>query len=387
MKVCFISPLGYGLYRPESEYSFGGAEVQFFLLSHAVSADQAFQVSVLTTVQTQPGTEQHGLLTVFKRQAKGRLTVRQTDSWWDSVRALWGYGAAFREMYGLLRSLDADVYLHAGAGVEVGAYALICRLLRRRFVYVVVSSADLGKPSEQVQGALAWLYPLGLRLADAVVCQTREHLALLKSKYGRDGTLIRPGHRLREPSRQERHAVLWVGRGHPLKQPEMFLALAEQLPKERCVMVIMRDRENEELRQSVRDRSARLPNVEVHESVPWEEVERFFDGAKLFVNTSTYEGFPNTFVQAALQGTPILSWSVDPDAVLARDGIGVCANGSFDRLVAFAQQLCSADDLRIEIGRRALEYARKNHDLDQSVGELKALVCALAGRPPVMGKR
>jgi len=370
VKVCFISPLGYGLYRPGSGYAFGGAEVQFFLLSNALASDPDFRVTVLTTVLGAFGVEQHGRLALVKRQGGRRLTRG----------SLWGYGSAFLDMYRVMREIDAEVYLHAGAGVEVGAYALICRLLRRRFVYVVVSSADLCAPNGQVQGPLAWLFPLGLRLADAVVCQTCEHRALLKNRYGRSGVLIRTGHRLAESSLQEKRTVLWVGRAHPLKQPEMFLSLAEHLPKEQCVMVIMRDRMHEAMMKTVHERSAQMANVEVHENVPWSEIGRFFDQAKLFVNTSTYEGFPNTFVQAALQGAPILSWSVDPDAVLTRHGIGVCAAGSFDRLVASARQLCSSDNLRMELGRRALEYARTHHDLNRSVDELKTLVRALSGR-------
>src|SRR3970282_149084 len=120
--------------------------------------------------------------------------------------------------------------------------------------------------------------------------------------YGRRGALIRAGHPLVQPASQDRTTVLWVGRGHPLKQPELFLALAERLPPGR-------------------GRPAGLPNVTMHENVPLRDVGRLFEQAKLFVNTSTYEGFPNTFVQAALQGVPTLSWSVDPDGVPTRHGL------------------------------------------------------------------
>ena len=112
------------------------------------------------------------------------------------------------------------------------------------------------------------------------------------------------------------------------------------------------------------------------------DVGRFFEEAKLFVNTSTYEGFPNTFVQAAMQAVPILSWSVDPDGVLARHGIGVCAGESFERLVAQAEQLCAEEPRRADMGRRARDYAREYHDLHRSVGELKAMAQLLrAGTP------
>ena len=76
VRVCFISPLGYGVYRPESGYSFGGTEVQFYLLSRALAEDQAFQVSVLTTVPGAPGSERDGRLTLIRRQGKNRVTAR-----------------------------------------------------------------------------------------------------------------------------------------------------------------------------------------------------------------------------------------------------------------------------------------------------------------------
>ncbi len=387
-RVCFISPLGYGLYSQASRYPFGGAEVQFYLLSRELACDPAYAVSVLTTVADAPGTEQHGRLTLIKRTAGGRLSTGWAAVWLSAPARWKGYAAAFMEMYRLLKSIDADLYIHAGAGVEVGAYALICRLLRSRFMYVVVSSADLDDPYGKVGGPLKWLYPLGLRLADMIVCQTEEHQAALNVRYGRESALIRTGHDIpvRVPDASAsggKNGVLWVGRGHPLKQPELFLDLAERLPKERCTMLIMKDERHADLWQGVLSRAATLKNVTVREAVlPWDEVDRLFTDAKLFVNTSTYEGFPNTFVQAAMRATPILSWAVDPDCVLARHRIGFCADRSFERLAEEAERLCASEPQRAEMGRRGWEYAKDHHDLHRSVGELKAMAQSLmAGTP------
>lgn len=369
IKVCFISPLGYGLYRPESEQPFGGAEVQFFLLSRELAADPAFQVSVLTTVREAPGAEQHGGVTLIKRVGRGRLSA-------EANRDLRGYAEAFAEMHRTLKAIDADVYLHAGAGVEVGAYALICRLLRCRFVFVVASSADFAKERCLVQGPLRWLYPMGLRLADAVVCRTGEQLTALRDRYARQGKVIRTGHSLPTQAGAElgtKSTILWVGRMHPLKQPELFLDLAERLPKERFVMVVSRDETHTELLLGIRNRAGRLPNLLLLEDVPWSQIGCFFEEAKLFVNTSTYEGFPNTFVQAALHGAPILSWTVDPDKVLTERRIGFCAGGSFERLAAALESLCADDPLRAESGRQAIAYAREHHDLRRAADEFKSL--------------
>jgi glycosyltransferase involved in cell wall biosynthesis len=373
LKLCFISPLGYGLYRPESEQPFGGAEVQFFLLSHEVAADPDFQVTVLTTVGGEPGAEQRGRLTLIKRLGRGRLSAEAKGS-------LRGYAEAFADMHRTLRAIDADVYFHAGAGVEVGAYALICRSLRRRFVFVVASSADLAQEPRLVKGPLRWLYPLGLRMADAIVCRTGEQCSAVRERCGRDGVVIRTGHSLPTPTAAAPAAkttILWVGRMHPLKQPELFLDLAERLPKERFAMAVSRDEAHRELLQAVRSRASRLPNLSLLEDVPWSRIGRCFEEAKLFVNTSTYEGFPNTFVQAALHGAPILSWTVDPDRVLTRHRIGFCAGGSFERLAAALEDLCANDPLRAELARQARIYASQHHDLGRAAEDLKTLCRSL----------
>jgi glycosyltransferase involved in cell wall biosynthesis len=164
-----------------------------------------------------------------------------------------------------------------------------------------------------------------------------------------------------------------------LKQPELFLDLARRLPQERCVMVLMKDAVHEDLLAAIKARAASLPNLTLREDLPLSEVDRLMEQAKLFINTSTYEGFPNTFVQAAMRGVPIMSLTVDPDGVLSRHGIGLCAGGSFERLVEATGQVCVSEPLWKNLSVRAQVYAREHHDLDRSVRELKQLLYAMAG--------
>jgi len=164
---------------------------------------------------------------------------------------------------------------------------------------------------------------------------------------------------------------------HPLKQPELFLDLAARMPKEQFVLVAFRDDMQPALCARIRSRASRLPNVSLKEGVAWSDIGRFFEQAKLFVNTSVYEGFPNTFVQAAHHSVPILSWSVDPDLVLTRHRIGFCGEGVFERLCEAAQELCDNDSLRLEMGDRAAAYARDHHDLGIMTAQFKAMIQSL----------
>ena len=381
LKVCFVSPLGYGLYNPQSKLPFGGAEVQFFLLATSLAKDPAYDVSVLTTVDHQPGVESKSGMKVHKRLGRGRMELKSGQGFLARVRQFTDYLLAFREMRQQFIDIDADVYLHAGAGVEVGAYGLICRLLRRRFLFFIASSADLWEPYGKVGGPLKWLFPLGIRLAHEVVCRSVEQENRLRNRYGRTGVLIRTGHPCPPTRDASRSHVLWVGRGNPLKRPEIFLELAARMPQHRFLMVVAHEDAHPDLLQRVRERAAKLSNLDLYEDVPWSEIDACFARARIFVNTSTYEGFPNTFVQAALSATPVVSLLVDPDGVLENQQIGVCAGGDFERLVELTQWLLSDSQATTGLGRRAHSYATANHSLDKVTGDLKRLIQTLIGQP------
>ena len=380
-KVCFISPLGYGLYNPASAYPFGGAEVQFFLLARQLAEDVRFEVSVLTTVREGSSSEPYGSLRIFKRTAQGRLSVPPKMTMMTAAKLFGGFIEAFLSMARQFRQIGADVYFHAGAGVEVGAYALLCRLMRKRFTFVVASSVDVSTPYGLVTGPLKWLFPLGVRLAHAVVCRTEDQQRSLQERYGHRGVLIRTAHPLPQRRDIPKSYVLWVGRGHPLKQSEIFIGLAARLPEQQFVMVVSREERHSDLFKQLRNQVRTLHNIEFRENVPWCEMSQLFEGACLLVNTSLYEGFPNTFVEAALSATPVVSLSVDPDEILTKQLIGVCAEGSTERLYELTSALLHDPPRIIRLGRSAQSYALQHHGLENALHRLKDLIRTLTGQP------
>lgn len=371
LRVCFVSPLGHGLYHPESRLPFGGAEVQSFLTAGALAKDARFEVTVLTTVERGPSVEHVGAVRLVSRQGRGRLGTARGVGPLAYCRDYW---SAFREMWAQFQWINADVYVHAGAGVEVGAYALICRLMHRRFIFVVASDADLSERYGMAHGPLRRLYPLGIRLADLVICRTEEQRLLLQRRFGREGIVIRSGHPIPPMVEKPRHTVLWVGRIHPVKQPRVFLDLAARCPEFQFAMVGMRDQFQMALWEDVEARARDLPNLLFQANLSLARVDEVFRSAKVFVNTSLYEGFPNTFVQAAASAIPIVSLSVDPDRVIARQQIGICAEGSFESLVTAVHRLCQDERLREDNGRRARVYALEHHNLEHSVMSWKELL-------------
>jgi hypothetical protein len=139
--------------------------------------------------------------------------------------------------------------------------------------------------------------------------------------------------------------LLWVARCQSIKRPHLFLDLVERLPAARARMIC--PREDVALWESVAARAGGLPNLEFVERVPYREIQAEYDAARVFVNTSTAEGWPNSFLQAGLGGAALLSLDVNPDGLFERFAPGAFSGGGFEVLVAAAARLLSdADALR-----------------------------------------
>jgi len=82
-----------------------------------------------------------------------------------------------------------------------------------------------------------------------------------------------------------------------------------------------------------------LPNLTFHGRVPYHDVGDYYDRAKVYINTSHTEGFPNSFLQSWRRGVPVVSF-FDPDGLIKREGLGISPNsiddmtGAVDRLIA-----------------------------------------------------
>jgi glycosyltransferase involved in cell wall biosynthesis len=87
-------------------------------------------------------------------------------------------------------------------------------------------------------------------------------------------------------------------------------------------------------------------------------------GAVAVVNTSAFEGMPNTFLEAWGLGVPALTLSFDPDNLIRDKGLGIAAGADFDAFVAGARELWNGRADRSELSARTVGYIREFHSVE-----------------------
>src|SRR6185369_5794293 len=154
--------------------------------------------------------------------------------------------------------------------------------------------------------------------------QTAYQQQLLRENHGVESVVINmmvePPTRAATPVTKDID-VLWLSNLRSLKRPELALELARQLPDMKFTIAGGPMPGGETYYDDVAAAAARLPNVTMLGAVRYSDTGALFDRAKLFLNTSSIEGFPNTFLQSWIRAVPVVSF-FDPDGLVNRLQLG-----------------------------------------------------------------
>jgi hypothetical protein len=158
-------------------------------------------------------------------------------------------------------------------------------------------------------GTPKWMAWFAIKTADLIMVQTPKQRELLKSYFARDGVLVRNPVQFEAEDFDswipfdERDYVLWVGRSESFnKRPLLVIELARRCPEISFLLIV--NRKDVPLAEQLQ--RERPLNVRILEHVPHPEMKPYFGHARLLINTSRFEGFPNTFLQAAVSGAGVV---------------------------------------------------------------------------------
>lgn len=320
LKVCFV---GLGnlpvLAREYNRHGVGGEELQQSLLAKAF-ARRGFDTSTIVFDLGQSDAAQWDGVTAYKAYSPHEgipilryAHPRWTKLWWAVKRA------------------QADVYYCSCASIIPALLALYAktRLPRPRLIFRIAHDRDCEPDALLIQ---YWrdrkLYEYGLRRMDVILAQSQRQQVAMKANYHRDSvvaTMLVDASTRQYDFEQRDVPVLWVNNLRDFKRPDLALELARQLPDVSVHMIGGTQPRFEKLFEEIREQAKGVSNLTFHGPVPYHDVNDYYERARVFVNTSDTEGFPNSYLQAWQRGTPVVAF-FDPDGVIAREGLGYVAS-------------------------------------------------------------
>jgi len=359
--VCFIAPKAYPLFNPSVEEVFGGAEVDLYYLATELAQDSDYRVSFIVADYGQQKVEQRGGVKVIKS-----LDFKQ-NSLTGAVK-----------IWRALNKADADIYMIKTVSPGMFLLAFYCRCKSRHFIYRTAHCDECDGTYLSRYHFAGKLYKWALKKADVVFTQNDTDRNNLKKTTGIDAVTVPNGHRLEPLQEVKRDIILWVARSAEFKRPELFIKLAKQFPQAKFVMICQRATGDKNYERLVKQAEG-IDNLEFIQRVPFAEIDNYFRRAKVFVNTSEAEGFPNTFIQACKAGTAIVSLNVNPDGFLDKYKCGICCDDNFDRLVSSLKSVVQNQSF-VEMGKNARKYVEQTHNVADIVRQYKTIINTLTNK-------
>ena len=369
--ICFVAPTAWPVISHSTDIQVvGGAEVQQGFIARAL-AQRGYRVSMICLDYGQPSPTVVDGITVHK--------VHRPD---DGIPIVRFVHPRMTTIWRAMKRVNADVYYQRTSSVTTALTAAFCRHYGKRSIYAGASDMDFIPGEEEIRLARdKWIFQFGLKRIDQVVVQHLGQQRNYRRNYGRDALLIPSCYVPPQNAHHDRAGyVLWVARMGESKRPDLAVEVARRLANHRVVMVGGPEGgpEGEALYRSVLEAAAKVPNLELAGFVPYARIDEYFNGARLLLNTSKFEGFPNTFLQAWSRGIPTVSML---DTGSTEDGVPVSAiAATVEEAASQAGRLMTDDIAWQQASQRATNHFRRVHSVDAMLVRYEHLLTTLGGR-------
>ena len=343
MKIVFVndSIYAYALGNPSKV---GGAERQQWLLACALAAT-GWSVTV-------------GVRRALDAGARRTLNGMQFVGI--------GRGHIFSAWYRLLSSERPDWWYWRCADHLWGPAVEIAKFRTVRTIFAAAFDADVQPRRALFRRARWWpLYAWGLARTDRIFVQHSQQLSKLPRRWQSKAYIvpsIAGETAIVKPHVHRKKTVAWVGMLQQSKRPDLLVEIAKKTPQVRFVICggVSTHRSPPGYSERIVDSLRALPNVEYRGQAVPDHARQVIADAAILLSTSDGEGFPNTFLEAWLSGTPVVSLRIDPNYLIERAGLGV-VSGSIEKAITDIDVLLNSPKQREEIALRARRHVAEAH--------------------------
>lgn len=370
LKICFVQAFTYAVFNPTSKAKIGGAEVDLYNIANELIKDNRFEIYFLVADFGQKSLEKYNNIKVIKGHSQ--------------KKNLKNYILSFFKFYKKLAQINADIYITANLSKYVGFTNFYCRLHNKIHIHRTEHQHQVDKPyllKKIIKGSGRYIFfYLGFKNVDHIIVQNEEDRETLKRTFDFPSTVIRNSYPIEKlKTKKRKDFILWIARGKRWKQPEVFIDLAKEFPNEKFIM-IMPVADDKKYFENVKKMANSVNSIDFIPGVPFSEVDDYYKNAKVFVNTSLAEGFPNSFNQAMNVSTPILSLNINPDDFIGKNQVGLFCNNNFNTLKENLNRVLTDQVLWKKLSENAYNYAYNEMNIEKSIVEWKKIFIDLYNR-------
>jgi glycosyltransferase involved in cell wall biosynthesis len=319
------------------------------------------------------------------------------------IKATWFFPFWCRSLLRTLKKIKPDIVYQRGRSYFTGSGFGIkyTKTYGKKFVYGCASDFDFYKfylLKSIWNEPFAWYkkivvvvnnllqdfqYHKTLNLANLVIVQSKFQQKQFSDNYLKQSHIVKSGHEVPSLTLQKENPpiVFWIANAGLRKRLDIFVDLAKNIQKDNIKFIIAGTIPNDDFKKRIFSSMQGLRNIEYIGSLSWEESNAMFEKASIFVNTTSpeREGFPNTYIQAWMRETPVVTLHCDPDGVIEKHKLGFHSR-SFDQMVKDVRFLIENDNIRKDIGACARRYAMENHSIEKSAETMNDLFLKLLGQ-------
>lgn len=332
----------------------GGAEYQVSLIMDKLVADKNLDVTFITR-NIDPSFSPNGY--TIKKIKKGKFS--RYSKAFDTINLL-----------SVLEEVQPDIIYQRAGSAYTGICAWYAQNKNIPMVWHISHDMDVNPKIGVQKSVFNWLEKIfikyGIRHSKNIIAQTNKQAILLEKHYGiKTNHIIKNFHPIPNEhiNKVNKIKIVWVANLKPMKQPELFVRLAKELDNIINVQFTMIGRNSNKSRYSKLINSINtIKSLNYLGAQSQDQVNNIFLESHLLINTSKLEGFSNTFIQAWMREVPVITITVDPDEIIKKNKIGICA-GSYEKLKDIVVDLVRSPEQISQMGKQGKYYAYNNHSM------------------------
>ncbi len=256
----------------------------------------------------------------------------------------------------------------ACSGFNTALAAIISQIVGSKFIFRSandIDSDDRYKKRLNLKERLG--YNIGLKRAKFIACQNNYQFLNFKKKFPTKSIF-----KIYNPIKLSflyetsfhpfnyRKYIAWIGIFQHQKNLNGLLELVQNLSTFNFKIAGVNSYHIDHITQSAISKLKECNNVEFVGFIGNSQKEDFFSNAICLLNTSHYEGFSNTFLEAFCFGTPVFTTTkVDPDNIIKKNSLGIVKD-NLRNLIKELDKLNSKS--HNEMQTNCISYVKNHHN-------------------------